>query len=147
MQEMQVQSWGGEVLEEGMETHSGILDWRSHRQRSLPGYSPYGHKRGLVAQSCPTLCDSMNCSPSGSSIHGVLQARILEWIAIPFSRGSSWPRDRTQVSFIAGRFFTIWATGKIFTGWQSWTQIKQLSTHTCLPLVFTVSLSMDCQRR
>ena len=78
MQEMQVQSWGGEVLEEGMETYSGILDWRSHGQRSLPGYSPYGHKRGLVAQLYPTLCDSMNCSPSGSSIHGVLQARILE---------------------------------------------------------------------
>ena len=68
---------------------------------------------GLVTQSCPTLCDPTNCSPSGSSIHGILQARILEWIAIPFSRGSSWPRDRSQVSCIAGRFFTIWATGKI----------------------------------
>ena len=90
MQEMQVQSWSGEdPLEEGMETHSGILDWRSHGQRSLPGYSPYGRKGGLVAQLCPTLCDSMNCSPSGSSTHVVLQARILEWIAIPFSRGSS----------------------------------------------------------
>ena len=53
-------------------------------------------------------------SLSGSSIHGILQARILEWVAIPFSRGSSWPRDRTQVSCIAGRFFTIWATGKIY---------------------------------
>ena len=46
----------------------------------------------------------------GSSAHGIPQARILEWVAIPFSRGSSWPRDRTQVSWIAGRFFTIWAT-------------------------------------
>ena len=44
------------------------------------------------------------------SVHGILQARILEWIAIPFSRGSSWPSDRTQVSHIIGRFFTIWAT-------------------------------------
>ena len=70
---------------------------------------------GLVAQSCLTLCDPMNCSPSVSSIHGILQARILEWIAIPFSRGSSWPRDQTQLSCIAGRFFTIWATGKILT--------------------------------
>ena len=68
---------------------------------------------GLVAQSCPTLCSPMNCSLSGSSIHGILQARILEWIAIPFSRGSSCPKDRTQVSCIAGTFFTIWATGKI----------------------------------
>ena len=63
-----------------------------------------------VAQSCPTLCDPMDCSPPGSSIHGILQARILEWVAGPFSRGSSQPRDWTQVSHIAGRFFTIWAT-------------------------------------
>ena len=66
-----------------------------------------------VAQSCPTLCDPVDCSPSGSSVHGILQARILEWVAIPFSRGSSWPRDRIQVSWIAGRFFTyIWPAGK-----------------------------------
>ena len=64
----------------------------------------------LVAQSCPTLCDPTNCSPSGSFIHGILQARILEWIAIPFSRGSSWAKDWTQVSCIVGRRFTIWAT-------------------------------------
>ena len=57
----------------------------------------------------------MDHSPPGSSVHGVLQARTLEWIAIPFSRGSSWPREQTQVSHITGRFFTIWAiepTGK-----------------------------------
>ena len=61
-------------------------------------------------QLCPTLCDPMNCSPPSSSLHGILQARILEWVAIPFSRGSSWHRDQTQVSSIAGRFFTVWAT-------------------------------------
>ena len=66
----------------------------------------------LVAQLCPTLCDPMDCSPPGSSVHGILQARILEWVAISFSRGSSWLRDWTQVSCIAGRFFTIWAVGK-----------------------------------
>ena len=49
-------------------------------------------------------------SPPGSSVHGILQARTLKWIAIAFSKGSSWPRVRTQVSCIAGRFFTIWAT-------------------------------------
>ena len=54
----------------------------------------------FVAQSCPTLCDPMDCSPPGSSVHGILQARILEWVAIPFSKGSSWPRDRTRVSCI-----------------------------------------------
>ena len=54
-------------------------------------------------QSCPTLCGSVDCSPLGSSVHGILQARILEWVANPFSRGSSGPRDQTWVSFIAGR--------------------------------------------
>ena len=58
-----------------------------------------------VAQSCPTLCDPMDCSLSGSSIHGFPQARVLEWIAISFSRGSSQPRNRTWVSCIAGRHF------------------------------------------
>ena len=56
----------------------------------------------------------MDCSPPDPSVHGILQARILEYIAIPFSRGSSQPRDWTQVSPIAGRFFTIWATRKAF---------------------------------
>ena len=67
-------------------------------------------KRKLL--SCVWLYDPMDCSPSGFSVHGILQARILEWVAIPFSRGSSWSRDRTWVSHIVGRFFTIWATGK-----------------------------------
>ena len=64
----------------------------------------------LVSQSCPTRCDSMDCSSAGSSLHGILQARILEWVAYPFSRGSSQSKDWTQVSCIAGGFFTIWAT-------------------------------------
>ena len=54
----------------------------------------------------------MDCNPPGSFVYGILQARLLEWVAIPFSKGSSWPRDRTWVSCIAGRFFTIWASGK-----------------------------------
>src|SRR5574342_240891 len=69
----------------------------------------------LVTQSCPTLCDPMGCSPPGSSVHGILQARILEWVAIPFSRGSSSPRDQTQVSCVScieGRFFTTELLGK-----------------------------------
>ena len=64
----------------------------------------------LVTQLCPTLGDLMDCSLPGSSVHAILQARILEWVAIPFSRGSSWPRDRTWVSCITGESFTIWAT-------------------------------------
>ena len=60
------------------------------------------HSAGIFV--CPTFCDY---SPSGSSVHGILQARILEWEAIPLSRGSSQLRDQTWVSYIAGRFFTI----------------------------------------
>ena len=67
-------------------------------------------KSGIFAQSCLTLCDPMDYSPPGSSVHGILQARILEWVAIPFSRGSSPPRDWTWVSYTAGRSLTIWAT-------------------------------------
>ena len=90
-----------------------------------------------VAQSCPTLCDPMDCSPPGSSIHGILQARLLEWVAISFSRGSSQPRYRTQVSHIAGRCFNLWATrealfsceGKPFFpkygNWESLVEVKQ----------------------
>ena len=57
-------------------------------------------KSMLVAQSCLTLCDPMDCSPPGSSVHGILLARILEWLVIPFSRGYSWPRDQTQTPCI-----------------------------------------------
>ena len=63
-----------------------------------------------AAQSCPTLCELVDCGPPGSSVHGFLQARTLEWVDIPFSRGSSWPRAWTSVSSIAGRFFTTWTT-------------------------------------
>ena len=58
-----------------------------------------------VSQSCPTLCD-----PTDYTVHGIPQARILEWVAVPFCRGSSQPRDRAQVSHIAGGFFTSWAS-------------------------------------
>ena len=66
-----------------------------------------------VTQSCPTLCDPMDCSLPGSSLHEILQARVLEWVAISFFRGSSRPRDRTQVSRIPGRCFNLWATRTI----------------------------------
>ena len=64
----------------------------------------------LIAQSCLALCNRKDCSSPASSVNGVLQARILEWVAMPCSRGSSQPRDGIQVSRIAGRFFTVWAT-------------------------------------
>ena len=64
-------------------------------------------------KSCPTLCDLMDCSPPGSSAQGILQARILEWVAISFSTGFFWPRDQTSVSCIAGRLFIVRATRKV----------------------------------
>ena len=63
-----------------------------------------------VTQSCPALCDPMHCSLPGFSVHGILQAGILEWAAISFSRGSSQARDQTPVSWIAGEFFMVWDT-------------------------------------
>ena len=85
----------------------------NHLELYANGYIQIDARRNveivLVTQSCPTLCSSMDCSPLGSSVHGTFQARILEWEAIPFSRGSSPSRDWTWVSCIAGRFFTIWA--------------------------------------
>ena len=63
-----------------------------------------------VAQSCPTLCEPVDCSLPGFSVHGIRQAKTLKWVIISFSRRSSRPRDRTQVSRIGGRCFNLWAT-------------------------------------
>ena len=101
----------------------------------------------LLAQSCPTLC-----SPSASSVHGILQARILEWVAMTFSRGSFQPRNRTQVSCIASRFFTIWATRDNSIWKRSELSIKRsgtrihfehsvnLTTIPCSPLLYLGAL-------
>ena len=97
-----------------------------------------------VTQSCPTLCDPMEYSLLGSFIHGIFQARILGWVVISFSRGSSQPRDRTRVSCIAGRLFTAWATResgefivlvyiKYLNHWKtlSWSAYSFVSCLTC----------------
>ena len=68
-----------------------------------------------IAQSCPILCDPIDCSLPGSSVHGIFQAIVLEWIAISFSRGSSQPRARARVSRILDRRFTVWATRETCT--------------------------------
>ena len=72
-------------------------------------------KKVLMAQSCLTLCDPMGYRLPRSSVQEILQAKILEWVAIPFSRGSSRARDQTWVFCIAGRFFTIWASREACT--------------------------------
>ena len=86
---------------------SSISKWNDTARGALTVPS---ESESEVAQSCPTLCDPVDYSPPGSSVHGILRARILEWVAISFSRGSSRPRNRTQVSRIAGRHFNLWAT-------------------------------------
>ena len=93
----------------------------------------------LIAQSCPTLCDPVDYGPPGSSVHGILQARILEWVAIPFSRRSFQFRDQTQVSRIASRFFTIWATREAkqkpyLLSNKNISAVKGKVAQSCLPL-------------
>ena len=74
---------------------------------TFPGPVTLLHNAVLVAESWPTLYDPMDCSPQDTSVSGILQERILEWVAIPFYRGSSPRRDRTWVSTFACRFFTM----------------------------------------
>ena len=74
----------------------------------------------LVAQLCPILCDPMDCNPPGSFVCGILQTRVLEWVAIPFSRGSFKPMDQTQVSCTAGRFFTTCEAKMNFSSRRIW---------------------------
>ena len=91
--------------------------WRLdlYGERTLPIFlyhlAPY-HHQWFSHQVVFDSCDSMDSSLPGSTVCGILQARILEWVAISFSRGSSWPRDQTQVSCIAGRLFIDWDTRK-----------------------------------
>ena len=98
----------------------GIEPWTPELQADALPSEPSGKPinsyegEGEVARSCPTLCDPTDCSLPGSSIHGIFQARVLEWVSISFSRGSSWPRGWTQVSHIVGRCFTIWATREVY---------------------------------
>ena len=92
------------------------INWLHTVCRPWAGQSAQRHGKSL--QSCPILCDPMDCSPPGSSAHGILQAKILEWVVTPSSRGSSWPRDRTCVSLslssptLVGIFLTTEPPGK-----------------------------------
>ena len=96
-------------LEKGMATHSSILAWRIPWTVWSMGSQRLRHDWATFTftfffkslQSCQTLCDPMYCNLQGSSVHGILQARILEWVAMPFHRGSSRPGDRTHVSYVS----------------------------------------------
>ena len=89
---------------------NGLLNWSGLSKETEPIGKWKWSESESVNHSFVSDSDPMDCSPPVSSVHGILQARILEWVAIPFSRWSFWPRDRTRVSCITGRFFTIWAT-------------------------------------
>ena len=78
--------------------------------KEIKPVNPKGKVKEKVTQSCLTLCD-----PVDYTVHGILQARLLEWVAFPFSRGSSQPRERTQVSHVAAGFLTSWATREVQT--------------------------------
>ena len=89
----------------GLQNHCG--QWLQQWNSKTPAPSKESYDKPvlyLVTQSCPTLCNPMDCRPPGSTVHGILPARILEWVAL-LQR-----RDQTQVSCTSGRFFTIWAT-------------------------------------
>ena len=90
--------------------------------------SSYLWKVKVKSLSHVRLCDPMDCSLPGFSIHGIFQARVPEWVSFSFSRGSSQPRDRTQVSCIAGRCFTLWATREALVTY-TYRQILQLAYH------------------
>ena len=88
----------------------------------------------LVIQLCPTLYNPMDCSPAGSSVHGISQVRILEWVAIPFSRGPPCTRGQTRDSCIAGRFYILWAIKEVLPGGRltpAWVESRLSSVFTC----------------
>ena len=113
-----------EPLDKEMATHSSFLAWRIPMDRG----AWWATFRVCVCvcvclcaqslQLCPTLCNPMDCSPPGFSVHGILQARTLEWVAMSSSRGSSCPRDQTCISCIACKFFTAEPPGK--PSYSSW---------------------------
>ena len=100
-----------------------------HRTRKGQ-FSFQSQRTCVVSQSCLTLCDPVDCNLPGSSIHGILQARILEWVAISFSKGSSRPRDWTWVSCLVGRRFNLWATREAPHASKVMLKILQTSTWT-----------------
>ena len=93
-----------------------------------------------VTQPCLTLCDPMYFGLPGSSVHGIFQAVVLEWISISFSRGSSQPRDRTWVSRVVDRRFTVWATREVQKGYEEWKEKIFLQTPNLVQASFKHSL-------
>ena len=99
-----------------------------------------------LLQTYPILCDPMDCSPPVSSVHRILQARILEWVAMPSSRGCSRPRDRTHVSCIAGRFYIVCATRKNTLRFENTRLRTCVADQECTTLVFKWQVSEGEER-
>ena len=93
------------------------------------------------------LCDPMGYSPPNFSVCGIFQARILEWLAFPFSRRSSWPRDQTQVSCIAGGFFTIWATRENPSSHYNLTKLGKTRPHVLLMKIHTTTYNKSLTKK
>ena len=89
----------------------------------------------LVAKSCLTLCNPMDCSPPGSSVHQIFQTRILAWVAVSFSRGSSWPRDQIHISCICKQILYHWAIGEA-------QKLKKQNSY-CLLNIFTYKSHLE----
>ena len=118
-----------------------FLHGKFHGQKSMEGYSTLT----LKSLSHVQLCNPMDCSLPDSSVHGIFQARVLEWIAISFSRRSSQPRDRTWASRIVGRRVTVWATREVpgVLGYSTWDH-KELDMTEWLKLfIFTLKCVMS----
>ena len=122
-----------------------LLKLKTYSLRNC-GASTFHHgkcKLKLATQSSPTLCDPMDCSPPGPTVRGIFQARILKLVAMPFSRGTSLSRDRTQVSCIAGRFFmtsATWEAHLFYTQYQWYIHVNpNLPIHsTCLSSILNI---------
>ena len=100
------------LREAGKQNPAALWHPRRGKDTGLVSQFHLSERMCVPAQSYPTFCDPIDCSPPGSSVHGILQARILEWVAMPSSRGSSPPRDWNFVSCVscfAGRYFNNWA--------------------------------------
>ena len=131
--------WGGNICWRRGKVTTAYCSQGSNIHYGHNGVSPLPTdlKWSEIAQSCLTLCDPVDCSPPGSSVHGFLQARILEWIVISFSRESSRPRDRTHVSRIADRHFNLWATREALTDLVShisvcfWAVVTKIQNWVC----------------
>ena len=122
------------------ETEDGIRwDTGGSGMKFFPFFN-FSRVRVKVAQSCLMVCDPMD-----STVHGILQARILEWVTFPFSRGSSQPRNQTRVSCIAGGFFTNWAIGEALSWIVKLRIIEQwYSSHWCDMYICWVRMHCSC---